>query len=523
MKHLTDEQLSAYMDGATRGREAEELNRHLADCQPCREALAELAAQDESLGPALSHDPGDAYFETFAARVNDRVRAAGLAGAPTRVEGFDLGRFFRSPRALAWVGAAAVVVVGGGLALMTTREGLPPDLRDRKVDRLIGRQAESPATPAAPPSAAPRSNEGAPPPAEQEELSATDKLRTRALVRDQDAAAREKEELKAPASSPADERAASPSRAMEVRRTESGEEVPVRRKDSPVPAPAPSAAGNVAGETQARKQTMAEPMQKQSVPAPATPSLDAGAPPPEAGQKLGFAAPPPAAAKARVAQAPVPAPVADGEVRVCGDVRDAQGRPIAGAQVMASDLGRSASADADGRFCLSLPPGDHPVSVMAVGYAPIRRTLRTGDPEASLTLAAVPVLEGNGVTALKLPSTVSNATTNRVSPFGALPDSLLGPVREAERLEADAVAHRSASQYDAAAQAWERTLKSLAGGPLEVEVRRRLANARYRAWELSPTAGRARAAADALNGYVARAPAGPDRAQAVLWLDHVRP
>ena len=516
MKHLTDEQLSAYLDGAFRGREAETFSRHLADCQPCREALAEMAAQDQSLGPVLRHDPGDPYFESFAARVDDRIRAAGLAGAPTRVDRFDLGRLFRSPRALAWVGAVTVVVVGGGLALMTSREGLPPTLRDGKVDRLMERRSEqAPASPAAPPSAAAPSNQAAGPPAEQEELPATDK--SRALARDQDA------ELKSPASAPVDERAASPTRAMEIRRTESGEDVPVRRKDSPVSAPSPAAGSaevSVTGETQVRKKTMAEPMQKQAAPPPASTSLDAGAPRPEAAQSSAFAAPPPAAAKLQS--------TAEGEVRVCGAVRDAQGRPIAGAQVVASDLGRSVSADREGHFCLSLPPGEHPVSVMAVGYATIRRTLRTGDPEASLTLVAVPVLEGDGVSTPKPSLTMQGAPVNRmrelsVAPFAGLPDSLRGAVREAQRLETEAAAHRSASQFDAAAGAWERSLKSLAGGPLEVEARRHLSTARYRAWELSPTAGRARAATEALNAYVTRAPAGPDRAQAVLWLDKVKP
>lgn len=529
MKHLTDPELSAYLDGANEGADAERVKRHLAACQPCREALAELAAQDQALRPVLSHDPGEEYFAGFARRVDDRIRAAGLAGAPARGDGFDLGRFFRSPRALAWVGAVAVVVVGGGLALMTSREGTPPVLRDHTVDRLIGRSAPAPAAPAAPPSSTTpsASSEAAGPPVEQEATPGSEAQRLRMLERKQGEMATAKGELKAPARSPADEQAAAPARAMEVRRTESGEEVPVQRKDTPAIVPAPTAAGNVTGEARARKKTMAEPMQKQAVPVPAGATPDAARPHPETAPGLSFAAPPSGAASP---SAPLTQSSVAGEVRVCGDVRDPQGRPIAGAQVVASDLGRTAMADAQGRFCLSLPPGEHPVSVMAVGYAAIRHTLRAGEGEARLTLAAVPVLEGDGVAAPKSLAIKHSATVNRVTEVpsaasqdldAALPDSLRVAVREAERLEADAIAHPSAARFDAAAAAWDRSLTGLTGGPLEIESRRRLSTARYRAWELVPTADRARAAVETLQAYVARAPAGPERARAAAWLERL--
>jgi len=529
LKHLTDPELSAYLDGATVGPDAERVERHLAACQPCREALAELAAQDQALRPVLSHDPGEAYFEGFAARVEDRIRAAGLAGAAARGEGFDLGRLFRSPRALAWIGAVAVLVVGGGLALMTSREGTPPVLRDRAVDRFMGRSAPAPTAPAAPPSSTSpsASSEATGPPAVQEATAGAEAERLRVLEHEQGQSATAKEELKARPGSAADQQAAAPARAMEVRRSESGEEVPVRRKDMPVIVPAPTAASKGTEETRVRKKTMAEPMQTQAAPPPAASSRDAQSPRPQA-QNPSFAAPPSGAASPGAAS--MPSSVA-GEVRVCGEVRDPQGRPIAGAQVVASDLGRTAMADAQGRFCLSLPPGEHPVSVMAVGYAASRHTLRTGEGEARLTLAVVPVLEGSGVAAPKSLAFKQSATTTRVteaptaaSPdsYAGLPDSLRGAVREAQRLEADAMAHPSAARFDTAAAQWDRSLKRLTGGPLEIESRRRLATARYRAWELAPTPDRARAAVETLRAYVARAPAGPERAQAAAWLDQLQ-
>jgi hypothetical protein len=95
--------------------------------------------------------------------------------------------------------------------------------------------------------------------------------------------------------------------------------------------------------------------------------------------------------------------------------------------------------------------------------------------------------------------------------------------REAQRIEAEAAARRSAAHYDLAAGAWERALRRLANGPLEIETRRHLAESRYHAWEIGPNSRRARAAVQALTAYVTRAPAGPDRDQAARWLDRMRP
>jgi hypothetical protein len=141
VNHLTHEQLSARLDQALKGRAAEEVERHLASCESCRAALAELVAQEAALRPALTGDPGEAYFENFAARVDDRIRAAGLAGAQGRRRSTGFGRLWGSPRSLAWVGAVATVVVAAGLALLTGRDVRPPDLRDRDIATRVERQA----------------------------------------------------------------------------------------------------------------------------------------------------------------------------------------------------------------------------------------------------------------------------------------------------------------------------------------------------------------------------------------------
>jgi hypothetical protein len=168
MNHLTDEQLGALADGALTGAARTEAERHLEACAACREALAGLMAQDRDLRDVLGHDPGDAYFEDFAARVGGRLRAAGLRGAQARApEGRGLADWFRSPRKLVAVAALATVVVGAGLVMLSTREVTLPALRSRGLERAT----ELSAPPAPVPAPAPANEAGtstalpAPPPA----------------------------------------------------------------------------------------------------------------------------------------------------------------------------------------------------------------------------------------------------------------------------------------------------------------------------------------------------------------------
>ncbi len=160
MNHLTEDQLSALADGgpvlragASAAAAREEAERHLESCTACRDALAGLLAQDRDLRGALEHDPGDAYFETFAARVGGRIRAAGLRGAQARApEGRGLADWFRSPRKLAVVGVVATVVVGAGIVMLSTREVSLPvrhggPLEERSAQ--VAPMTEAPVTPPA--------------------------------------------------------------------------------------------------------------------------------------------------------------------------------------------------------------------------------------------------------------------------------------------------------------------------------------------------------------------------------------
>jgi len=150
MNHLSDEQLSALADGALEGRARGEAERHLSACAECRAALAGLVAQDRTLASALGHDPGEAYFEEFAAHVGGRIRAAGLQGAQSRgTEVRGLAEWFRSPRKLALVTAVATVVVGAGIVMLATREVRVPALREKEIEGRV-EQSTPPAVNEAP-------------------------------------------------------------------------------------------------------------------------------------------------------------------------------------------------------------------------------------------------------------------------------------------------------------------------------------------------------------------------------------
>jgi hypothetical protein len=236
--------------------------------------------------------------------------------------------------------------------------------------------------------------------------------------------------------------------------------------------------------------------------------------------------PPAATSSAKTSQTILGDGLVAGEARLCGEVRDAAGRPVAGAQVTVADVGRTATADARGAFCVSAPAGEHPLLVMAVGFVESRQTVRVGGDEASVrvTLEAVSVLDDKRVAVagrVPLPRMQAAPPGEPRDGYSALPDTLRSRVRAAQQLEVRATARRSAGLFDAAAGGWERALRRLEGGPLELETRRHLAEARYRAWEAGPSARRASAAVEALTAYVVRAPASAARDQATRWLDRV--
>ena len=524
MKHLSEQDLGALLDGELTGRSRAEADRHLAECAACRAALDELEAQERDLAVALSHDPGEAYFEDFPARLGRRLGAEGPAREQAPERGRGLGAWLKGPRGLAWVGTAAALVVAFGLVLVTSREGNIPNLRNPEMSRR-SEQVERPApggatTPematspeATQPGAAPngesepRGMAKAPP-----ESRAGGPAPGRAPTEGLQPPFAAMEEKAVPEEGP---RTPPRGGAVEVRRDRFGDENRVRREQAPATAPAAPAPGTPSDASiKPRAQSLS-----------VTPSRlnerEKGAEAKLAPERASAPVPADEAAP-MMTKAPAPgAPVA----QVCGVVRDASGRPVAGAEVAIADLALTAATDAAGHYCIATPAGDHTLSVMAVGFEPFRRSIqaRGASVEGDVALRTVTVLES---------PLAAGRSTGRVlgflkvdkesSAFFGWPGPVRGLARRAEALSDKASRTRTAERFDQAAARWEQVLAQAMGGPAEPEARSRLAEARYRAWEISPTKARAAVATEALEALLSRAPAGPARRQAEARLARIR-
>lgn len=253
MTHLSADQLSALADGVLSGRAREDLERHLAGCASCQEALSGLVAQDQALAHALSHDPGESYFETFPSRVTERIRAASPVGARSRLEDSrGLADWFRSPRKLGWLGAVAAVVATAGIVLMSSREIKRTDLRDAGLANRSNQVAEP--TPTSPSAEGARN---AAPPQRASELRAERQAKDPIASRDEAAAP-------SVAPSPSTGATAPQSRLREVRRNAAGEDVPVGREQGPAfatpPPVAQSSPASNTGSVRVIKQRVAQPL-----------------------------------------------------------------------------------------------------------------------------------------------------------------------------------------------------------------------------------------------------------------------
>jgi len=524
MTHLTESELSAHLDGALPPRDRERADAHLATCATCRDALARLAAQDRSLAGVLEHDPGETYFDAFAARVENRLRAAGLAGAQARAPraGGAWG-WLHSPRALTWVGAAAAVVVGAGVVMMTGRE-----VEMQNLHRPNWTEHRAPAPPSEGTLRADKKAAAPQPPVTQDKESNAKNEVTRALGSN------------APSAVGDLDRKAGAGHVVEVKRNEIGEEAPVTRERafaSPPPAAAPPVSEG--GAVYARKERRAEP---------------AGGAKPEM-EKQQAERPVDALAN------PMTAQEATAAVRRCGTVHDASGRPVQGAQVIVAETGASVSSAADGSFCIEIPPNGRTLIAMAVGFEAGLRALPSGDRSAlALTLRAVPVV-GDGLalktgeaapeSRLKLNSgTTSGQRDERSSdsaaeaplgaakglafstpapraiamsdPFAALPESARISVSTARILEVEAGRAKSASQYEGAALMWERALRQSPRSAAANDLRYQIALARNHAWRIEPIRERAIAALSSTSDFLVHEPAGPRHDEAAGWLDPLR-
>jgi hypothetical protein len=532
VSHLTPEQLTVHLDGAESAATRAETERHLAGCATCRETLAGLKEMDASLGRALTHDPGEEYFATFAGRVEQRLRASGLRGAQARGADERERRWMewlRSPRRLAWIGATVAVIGGAAIVLITSREDRLSAIDESRTTRESRRASAPPAA----------GDEGLTQTGPAGEATAE---RVRAPAPVSGAAAREPAAMaprpsgdtrgtpapgpaaksKRATSSAGEGQAAAPTRAgatphrmMEVKKDANGNWVPaepgpaLRSFAAPPSAPPGPATGGV----RVRKPGMATPLDAQKDEKTATAETSA---------------PAPAAARNEAGADQLEA----GEVSLCGGVLDASGRPVAGASVSVAATGHVTFSGSDGHFCTGAPAGDQELIVHAVGFAERRMQVRVAGEQANvqITLDAVSVL-GDGTQLAKgavpeghVSGFMANSPTpalqsgTRADPFAGLPDSTRRAANEARRLSTKALGSRNAAAYELAAGRWEHVLESVpVTGAAATASRYRVAEARYGAWDVEPTADRARAAAQALDAFLATAPEGAERDLALRW------
>jgi hypothetical protein len=458
MSHLTDEQLSALADGALEGGARAEAERHLESCADCREALAGLVARDRALASTLEHDPGEAYFESFAGRVGDRIRAAGLAGAQAREpEGRSLADWFRAPRKLALVGAVATVIAGAGIVMLVTREVRVPALRKEEIERRVAQ--ETPPAPGIQPGSQP-GTPGAPPLAAEPmaQPPAGGLAKGTARPRD-DSGARPGVVSRALTAAPARDQRVPANRAYEVRRNEVGEDVPVGKPDGfvhrplqPAPAPRPAVSGEP---VHARKPQYAAPLASEQ----------------RAGALRAGARPLPVEAGAS-------APSAD------------QGAPVAAAKSALEEESKAVTEPGAGQAVTMQKEPAAPGSILG----PMDRGARG------------PTLQVRG-------------TPEAFDGLPAQPRALAGNARRLTRI---AETTGRAPAWDSAAAAWERVIEGVQGGPLESETRFQVARARSMAWRRDAREPRGARAAQALDAFLEHAPRGAERDSAQAWLARLK-
>jgi len=544
MTHLTDDQLSALLDDALPAPGRAACESHLAACAACRARLAEASAADASLRGALEHDPGEAYFESFADRVAARI-AATPAGTARREPGGrpPFWRWLLSPSGLALVGSSAALVAVAGIAWVQFHD------RDDAGRALQEAVREAPPTAGTAPTESPGSavpdGRGAP-------LAADDAAGT------------------APGTAPL---AAGEARARRVERLASGEEVPVTdRARTANEAAEPSGGSPLA---QAKRRALA-PATGAQAPVGAASGLAAAPPPSEEG-RAGAPAEAPARAERESARSPVasaegttppagtlPAPVAKSltgadrsapaarqEVQGApslaiapetsgapagGTVLDSRGAPVAGARVtVVNDLARSSKSGPDGRFTLPrLAVGDT-LSVLRVGFEPARVVV-TGNGPVAVRLEPVgplapqsperrgenppPAFGGPSARGFVSPPTAKlPAATLAPSPdvYAGASGDVREAVERARTLLATAKRDRSAAGLDEAVLQWERVAASVTGAA-EWDARFQALSARREALSLAPGEARLAFFRARLTAFLASAPDSlPERATAQRW------
>jgi len=525
MKHLTDEQLSALLDGALPAAELAACEAHLEGCDTCRARLAEADALDDTLEQSLTHDPGEAYFESFADRVAARIAGQGAGSAagsarPERTGGRSLWGWLLSPRGLAMAGSTAALVLVAGLAWVRFHE--------RGATMALGRAPSD-----SPVASRLRSEAESSAPTEQQTEPHADAVLP---APSPDAAALPD------ASPPQAARSPERSRMREVQPNESGEAVPLRQ-------PAPAADARARDEATTSKLGMMK--ERSAVPATGG-ALSLGAPAPALAPAPTSAkrSPAPTANEAPASRSLAPSP-ADGLAKPehetdtgvtlqalspCGSVHDSRGRAVSGAQItVVNDITRTSRTGADGSFCLPRLERGDVVSVLRVGYDPVRITVGedsplavvmepvgTLGPEASKGLvtpgAPSELTEGfMSGSAKQAPSTKTKAAAPVPDPYVTQPAKVREAVAVAREAAKLARRDRSADAMDEAALRWNAVAALVTGAVLH-DARFQALSLRREALSTTPTSLRLTRFQTDLDGFLAQTPHSlPEYATASGW------
>jgi hypothetical protein len=114
MKHLTEEELMAYLDGETVRRD--EAGGHLKECDECRKELERIEAVLQALDQFPVPDPGEDYERRVWQRLAPKL-------PEKRARWWQM---WLEPRRLATAGALVVLVAAAFIAGRVSKHGLPP-------------------------------------------------------------------------------------------------------------------------------------------------------------------------------------------------------------------------------------------------------------------------------------------------------------------------------------------------------------------------------------------------------------
>ncbi len=453
---------------------------------------------DALLAKELEHDPGEAYFATFAERVSARIAAETPAVAPVQAptQRKGLAGWFAAlltPRGLTYAGGTLALLVVAGIAYQNSqRDAVTP-------------QAMLPSEPVV-------RSEPTPSVEQSKEASAP---------------AAQAAPSEVATVSPPSARQSPRARMVEVRPGPNGEDVPVHPRAA-MPRPTLTPIPGESEQTRAKRELLAQPMREQR-------SADAKA---QADQPVAPSAVPAPAAATDRRGGMQPAQDEDGVAskelavtnrldsmgQLCGTVRDALGRPVASARVTLTADGSGATTDPHGAFCVPQPGQAATLSVLAVGFRERRLTVGPSSTQALVvTLEAVDPLGKSrsalGVVRKTNTSPLSDALAGKVRADVYARESAPARASVAFAREAQALAERSPSSeaWTVAGERWSLVAGLVRGESAVPDARYQAAHARYASWELAPDARRRRQAREAVDAFLAIATQGPLRDLALGW------